>query len=486
MTKVIKGGTVVTADRTWQADVLIEGEKIVEIGQNLKGDEVVDATDAYVIPGGIDPHTHLEMPFMGTTAAETFESGTFAAASGGTTMLVDFVLPGADGSLISALKEWDRKSAPQICADISYHMAITSWNEGVFDEMAEVVKRGVNTFKHFMAYKGALMVEDDEMFASFQRCAALGALPLVHAENGDVVAALQEKYMAEGLTGPEGHAYSRPPEVEGEAANRAIMIADTAGVPLYIVHVSCEQAHEAIRRARQKGMRVFGEPLIQHLTLDEGEYFNQDWDYAARRVMSPPFRDKVHQDSLWAGLAAGSLQVVATDHAAFTTEQKRMGLEGFPLIPNGTGGLEDRLAVLWTRGVETGRLTPNEFVAVTSSNIAKILNVYPLKGAIVEGADADICVWDPKISKTISATSQKSIIDYNVFEGFEVTAQARYTLSRGEVIWADGQNSQPRPGRGRFVPRPAFPAVNKALSRWKELTAPRQVMRDPTNIPSGV
>lgn len=486
MTKVIKGGTIVTADRTWRADVLIEGEKIAAIGQNLKGDETVDATDAYVIPGGIDPHTHLEMPFMGTTAAETFESGTFAAASGGTTMLVDFVLPGEDGSLISALKEWDRKSAPQICADISYHMAITGWDERVFDEMEEVVKRGVNTFKHFMAYKGALMVEDDEMFASFQRCASLGALPLVHAENGDVVAALQEKYMAEGLTGPEGHAYSRPPEVEGEAANRAIMIADTAGVPLYIVHVSCEQAHEAIRRARQKGMRVFGEPLIQHLTLDEGEYFNQDWDYAARRVMSPPFRDKVHQDSLWAGLAAGSLQVVATDHAAFTTEQKRMGLKGFPLIPNGTGGLEDRLAVLWTRGVETGRLTPNEFVAVTSSNIAKILNVYPLKGAIVEGADADICVWDPKISKTISATSQKSIIDYNVFEGFEVTAQARYTLSRGEVIWADGQNSQPRPGRGRFVPRPAFPAVNRALSRWKELTAPRKVQRDPLNIPSGV
>ncbi|MHA1529294.1 MAG: dihydropyrimidinase [Alphaproteobacteria bacterium] len=486
MTKVIKGGTIVTADRTWQADVLIEGEKIAEIGQNLKGDETVDATDAYVIPGGIDPHTHLEMPFMGTTAAETFESGTFAAASGGTTMLVDFVLPGADGSLISALKEWDRKSAPQICSDISYHMAITGWDERVFDEMADVVKRGVNTFKHFMAYKGALMVEDDEMFASFQRCAALGALPLVHAENGDVVAALQEKYMAEGLTGPEGHAYSRPPEVEGEATNRAIMIADTAGVPLYVVHTSCEQSHEAIRRARQKGMRVYGEPLIQHLTLDEGEYFNQDWDYAARRVMSPPFRNKMHQDSLWAGLAAGSLQVVATDHAAFSTEQKRMGLEGFPMIPNGTGGLEDRLAVLWTRGVETGRLTMNEFVAVTSSNIAKILNVYPLKGAIVEGADADICVWDPGLSKTISAASQKSIIDYNVFEGFEVSAQARYTLSRGEVIWADGQNSQPRPGRGRFVPRPAFPAVNRALSRWKELTAPRKVMRDPMNIPSGV
>ena len=334
-------------------------------------------------------------------------------------------------------------------------MAITGWNERIWREMDAVVKRGVNTFKHFMAYKGALMVEDDEMFASFKRCAELGALPLVHAENGDIVAALQEKYMAEGLTGPEGHAYSRPPEVEGEAANRAIMIADAAGVPLYIVHVSCEQAHEAIRRARQKGMRVYGEPLIQHLTLDESEYFHKDWDYAARRVMSPPFRDKSHQDSLWAGLAAGSLQVVATDHAAFTTEQKRMGLKGFPSIPNGTGGLEERLAVLWTKGVETGRLTPNEFVAVTSTNIAQILNVYPRKGAIVEGADADIVVWDPKLSKTVSASTQKSIIDYNVFEGMRVTAQARYTLSRGDVVWADGRNSQPQPGRGKFVPRPA-------------------------------
>ncbi|MEM9059877.1 MAG: dihydropyrimidinase [Pseudomonadota bacterium] len=486
MTKVIKGGTVVTADRTWEADVLIEDEKIAAIGENLQGDETIDASDAYVIPGGIDPHTHLEMPFMGTTAAETFESGTWAAATGGTTMLVDFCLPGEDGSLLTAIDSWDAKSKDQICTDISYHMAIVDWNEQIHAEMAEVVKRGVNTFKHFMAYKGALMVQDDEMFASFQRCAALGAMPLVHAENGDVVAALQEKYMAEGMTGPEGHAFSRPPEVEGEAANRAIMIADAAGVPLYIVHVSCEQAHEAIRRARQKGMRVYGEPLIQHLTLDESEYFDKDWDYAARRVMSPPFRGKEHQDGLWAGLAAGSLQVVATDHAAFTTDQKRMGLAGFPMIPNGTGGLEDRMPVLWTKGVETGRLTPNEFVACTATNIAKILNIYPKKGAIVEGADADVVVWDPKISKTISATTQKSIIDYNVFEGIEVTAQARYTLSRGEVIWEHGKNSQPRPGRGRFVKRPAFPAVNEALARWKELTAPRKVQRDPTNIPSGV
>ncbi len=486
MSKVIKNGTIVTADRTWAADVLIEGETIRAIGPDLRGDETIDAEGAYVMPGGIDPHTHLEMPFMGTTAAETFTSGTFAAASGGTTMLVDFVLPGADGSILKAMDDWDRKSAPQICVDIGYHVAICGWTEALHGEMAEAVQRGVNTFKHFMAYKGALMVDDDEMFASFRRCAELGALPLVHAENGDIVAELQKKYMDLGVTGPEGHAYSRPPEVEGEAANRAIMIADAANVPVYIVHVSCEQAHEAIRRARAKGMRVYGEPLVQHLVLDESEYQDKDWDYAARRVMSPPFRSKAHQDGLWAGLQSGSLQVVATDHCAFTTEQKRMGLKGFPMIPNGTGGLEDRLSVLWTHGVETGRLTLNEFVAVTSTNIAKILNIYPRKGAIVEGADADIVVWDPGLGKTITAASQKSIIDYNVFEGQNVTGLPRYTLSRGDVVWAEGQNSQPLPGRGKFIPRPAFPAPNVALSTWKALTAPRGVQRDPTNIPSGV
>ena len=486
MSKVIKNGTVCTADRAWKADVLIEGEVIRQIGENLTGDEYIDAEGAYVIPGGIDPHTHLEMPFMGTTAAETFETGTWAAAAGGTTMVVDFCLPGEDGSIKNAINEWHRKSAPQICSDVGYHMAITGWDENVFNEMEDAVKMGVNSFKHFMAYKGALMIEDDEMFASFKRCRELGALPMVHAENGNLVADLQADMLAKGITGPEGHAYSRPPEFEGEAANRAITIADAAGVPLYIVHVSCEQSHEAIRRARQKGMRVYGEPLIQFLTLDESEYFTGDWMHSARRVMSPPFRNKEHQASLWAGLQSGSLQVVATDHAAFNSAQKLMGKDNFCLIPNGSNGLEERLAVLWTEGVETGRLTPSEFVAATSTNIAKILNIYPKKGALVEGADADIVVWDPKISKTISASNHHSILDYNVLEGFEVRAQSRFTLSRGDVIWAWGQNSQPQPGRGRFGPRPAFPSANLALSKWKELTSPKMIKRDPMNIPAGI
>ncbi|MCA0054979.1 dihydropyrimidinase [Mesorhizobium sp. B261B1A] len=480
MTKVIRNGTIVTADRTWKADVLMQHGKIVAIGSDLHGDHEFDATGCYVMPGGIDPHTHLEMPFMGTYSADDFESGTRAALAGGTTMVVDFCLPSPQQSLLEALQMWDNKTSKASC-DYSFHMAITWWGKQVFDEMATVVDKGITSFKHFMAYKGALMVDDDEMYASFQRCAALGALPLVHAENGDVVAALSQKLLAAGNNGPEGHAYSRPPEVEGEATNRAIMIADMAGVPLYVVHVSCEQAHEAIRRARQKGMRVFGEPLIQHLTLDESEYFDKDWDHAARRVMSPPFRNKLHQDSLWAGLQAGSLQVVATDHCAFTTDQKRFGVGNFTKIPNGTGGLEDRMPVLWTRGVNTGRLTMNEFVAVTSTNIAKILNMYPKKGAIVEGADADIIVWDPKRKKTISSKKQQSVIDYNVFEGVEVTGLPRFVFSRGELSIEETE-VKAKPGHGQFVGREPNAAVNRALSTWKEITAPRKVER--TGIPA--
>ncbi|WP_439139227.1 dihydropyrimidinase [Roseicyclus sp.] len=476
MSTVIKGGTIVTADLSYAADLRITAGKITEIGPDLKGDTVLDAAGCYVMPGGIDPHTHLEMPFMGTYSADDFESGTRAALSGGTTMVIDFALPSPGQGLLDALKMWDNKAGRANC-DYSYHMAVTWWGEQVFDEMKAVINdRGINTFKHFMAYKGALMVNDDELFASFNRLAELGGIAMVHAENGDVVAELTAKLLAEGNTGPEAHAYSRPAQVEGEATNRAIMIADMAGVPLYVVHVSSEDAHEAIRRARSLGKRVWGEPLIQHLTLDESEYFHPDWDHAARRVMSPPFRNKKHQDSLWAGLMSGSLSVVATDHCAFTTEQKRYGVGDFSKIPNGTGGLEDRMPMLWTHGVATGRLTPNEFVAITSTNIAKILNCYPKKGAILVGADADIVVWDPTKEKTIAAKTQQSAIDYNVFEGHKVKGLPRFTLTRGHVAVHDGE-IRTQEGHGQFVKRPGNGTVNRALSTWKELTAPRPVER---------
>ncbi len=481
MSTVIKNGTVVTHDMSFEADVLIEGETIAAIGKNLSGDETLDASGCYVMPGGIDPHVHLEMPFMGTYSTDDFDTGTRAALAGGTTMVVDFCLPQPGQGLLDAIQMWDNKSTRAHC-DFSFHMAVTWWGEQVFNEMKTVVEeRGINTFKHFMAYKGALMVNDDEMYASFQRLAELGGIAMVHAENGDVVAELSAKLLAEGNTGPEAHAYSRPSQVEGEATNRAIMIADMAGVPLYVVHTSCEESHEAIRRARQQGKRVWGEPLIQHLTLDESEYFDKDWDHSARRVMSPPFRNKKHQESLWHGLQAGSLSVVATDHCAFSTDQKRYGVGDFTKIPNGTGGVEDRIPLLWTQGVATGRLTPEEFVAVTSTNIAKILNCYPKKGAIREGSDADILVLDPEKEKTITAATQASAIDYNVFEGMQVKGLPRYVLTRGQLAVNDGK-LQSEPGHGKFVKREANGAVNKALSSWKELTAPRPVER--TGIPA--
>ncbi len=479
MTTLIRGGTVVNHDHTRRADVLVEGEQIVAIGTGLNvpgGTELVDAGGCYVLPGGIDPHTHLEMPFMGTTSADDFESGTLAALSGGTTMVVDFCLPGPNQSMLAAYQDWRHRSE-KAAGDYGFHMAVTSWNKDRHDEMETVVKTyGINTFKHFMAYKGALMINDDEMYNSFARCANLGALPLVHAENGDVVARLQAQLMGKGVTGPEGHAYSRPPEVEGEATNRAIMIADMAGSQLYVVHTSCRQSHEAIARARAAGKRVYGEPLIQHLVLDDTEYQHKDWDYAARRVMSPPFRSKDHQASLWAGLQSGSLQVVATDHCAFTSAQKRMGLGDFTKIPNGTGGLEDRMPVLWNAGVNTGRLTMEEFVAATSANIARILNVFPKKGAVAVGSDADIVVWDPAATKTISAARQKSRIDYNVFEGYQCHGLPRATLNRGRIAMLDG-DLRAKAGDGKYIERPAFPAVHVAQATWKELTSPKGVER---------
>jgi dihydropyrimidinase len=475
-TTLIRGGTVVNHDHSVRADVLIEDGKIIAIGQNLSGDSIVDAGGCYVMPGGIDPHTHMDMPFMGTTTADDFESGTMAGLAGGTTMTVDFCLPAPGESMLKAYQAWRHKSE-KAAADYSFHMAVTQWSPMIHDEMETVVKTyGINSFKHFMAYKGALMVNDDEMYNSFKRCAELGALPLVHAENGDVVARMQADLLARGITGPEGHSYSRPPEVEGEAANRAIMIADMAGCPLYIVHTSCEQTHEAIRRARQAGKRVYGEPLIQHLMLDDSEYQNKDWDHAAARVMSPPFRNKLHQDSLWAGLQSGSLSVVATDHATFTLAQKRFGAKNFTQIPNGTGGLEDRMPVLWTAGVNTGRLTREEFVAVTSTNIARILNMYPRKGAVMVGSDADVVVWDPAATKKISAAKQISRIDYNVFEGFECKGAPKTVISRGKIAWEQG-DMRAKAGDGNFIPRKPNAPVNQANAIWKGVTQPRGVSR---------
>ncbi len=478
MSLLIRGGTVVNADRSFRADVFCEDGVVRAVGEGLEapaGAEVVDAGGAYVMPGGIDPHTHMQMPFMGTVACEDFESGTASALAGGTTMIIDFCLPSPQQSLTDALDQWQEWGKKSV-ADYAFHVAVTWWSERVEQQMAECVDRGVNSFKHFMAYKGALMVDDEILFKSFSRCRDLGALPLVHAENGDAVYLLQQQLLNQGITGPEGHALSRPPHVEAEAANRAIMIAQTVGVPLYVVHTSCREAHEAIKRARESGLRVYGEPLAQHLVLDDGVYSSPDWALAASRVMSPPFRSKEHQKSLWDGLVSGSLQVVATDHCAFTVEQKKMGIDNFTMIPNGTGGVEERMKVVWTAGVNTGRLTPNEFVAVTSTNCAKIHNLYPKKGAVLVGADADLVVWDPKATATINQKAHHSKMDVNVFEGMAVMGLPAVTVSQGKVVWKNGK-LDPRRGAGRNVPRPPHADYFQAQDRVNELSRPHGIKR---------
>lgn len=479
MSLLIKGGTVVTADDEFRADVYCENGKIIAVGENLDvpgGAEVVDAGGQYVMPGGIDPHTHMQLPFMGTVASEDFYSGTAAAMAGGTTMIIDFVIPSPQQRLMEAYETW-RGWAQKASADYSFHVAVTWWDETVHEDMGTLVRdHGVNSFKHFMAYKNAIMADDEILYNSFSRALELGAIPTVHAENGELVFQLQKKLIAEGITGPEGHPLSRPPEAEGEAANRAIRLAQVIGTPLYVVHVSAIQALEEITRARGEGYRVFGEVLAGHLMIDDSVYRHEDWDVAAAHVMSPPFRAKEHQAALWKGLQSGNLQTTATDHCCFCADQKAMGRDDFSKIPNGTGGVEDRMAVLWSQGVGKGRLTPSEFVAVTSANAAKIFNIYPRKGSVAVGADADIVVWDPAATKTISAKTHHQKVDYNIFEGMEVTGLPSHTISQGKVTYKEG-DLRAVEGAGNYVNRPNFAPYYAAMEKRNELNKPTAVKR---------
>jgi len=468
---LIRGGTVVTAEGQGAADVLVDGETIAAVGPGLEapaGARVIDAGGAFVMPGGIDPHTHMELPFMGTTASEDFYTGTCAAMAGGTTTIIDFVIPNPKQSFMDAFHTW-RGWAEKAAGDYAFHVAVTWWDDSVHRDMGVLAhEHGVQSFKHFMAYKNAIMCDDETLVRSFARCRELGAIATVHAENGELVFQLQADVHRAGVAGPEGHPLSRPPEVEGEAANRAIRIAEVLGVPVYLVHTSCVDALEAVTRARLEGQRVFAECLAGHLLIDDSVYRNPDWRFAAHHVMSPPFRPKEHQDALWRGLQAGMIQTTATDHCCFMTAQKAMGREDFRKIPNGTGGVEDRMAVLWDRGVGTGRLTPSEFVRVTSTNAAQIFNLYPKKGAITPGADADLVVWDPAGTRTISAATHHQNIDFNIFEGMTVTGVPAITLSRGTVVWEGGQVHAER-GRGRYLPRPCFPAYWSAQMKKNAL-----------------
>ena len=479
MTVLIQGGTVVTADRTWRADVLCQDGIITHIEKDIEppsGARIIDAGGQYVMPGGIDPHTHMQLPFMGTVASEDFYTGTAAGLAGGTTMIIDFVIPNPQQNIMEAYQTW-RGWAEKAVADYSFHVAITWWDDSVEKDMESLVRdHGVNSFKHFMAYKGAIMADDEVLVNSFSKSLELGAIPTVHAENGELVYRLQQEIYDRGIRGPEGHPLSRPPQVEGEAANRAIRIAEVLQVPLYVVHVSARQALEAITRARTEGQRVFGEVLAGHLLIDDSVYRDPDFEKAAAHVMSPPFRSKDHQDALWRGLQSGNLQTTATDHCCFCAPQKAAGKEDFRLIPNGTAGIENRMEVLWHHGVRTGRLTMNEFVAVTSTNAAQIFNVYPRKGSITVGADADIVVWDPEASKTISAKTHHQNIDANIFEGMTVTGCASHTLSHGIVCYANGELTVER-GAGRYVNRPPFANYFDALKLQAQRNEPTAVER---------
>lgn len=479
MAILIKGGTVVTADHSFRADVLTEADKIVAVGENLEasgGAEVIDAGGAYVLPGGIDPHTHMELPFMGTVASEDFFSGTTAGMVGGTTMIIDFVIPSPQQDIMEAYHTW-RGWAEKAAGDYSFHVAITWWDETVKEAMGTLTRdHGVNSFKHFMAYKGAIMCDDEVLVNSFTRARELGAICTVHAENGELVFHLQNEILKSGITGPEGHPLSRPPEVEGEAANRAIRVAQVLDVPLYIVHNSCIESLQAITRARNEGQRVFGEVLAGHLLVNDEVYRDPDWDTAAAHVMSPPFRPKEHQEALWRGLQAGMLQTTATDHCCFCAPQKRMGHNNFTQIPNGTGGVEDRMHVLWHHGVNSGRLTMNEFVAITSTNAAKIFNIYPRKGSISVGADADIAIWDPEKERTISKDTHHQNVDFNIFEGMTVKGINTVTISQGKVVYQDGDVRTER-GVGRYVDRPTFAPYYDAVNRQRAAHAPTAVNR---------
>jgi dihydropyrimidinase len=458
MTVLIRGGTVVTAESRFRADVLCADGLIRAVGPGLEapvGATVIDAGGQLVMPGGIDPHTHMQLPVMDTVSSDDFETGTAAALAGGTTMIMDFVVPDPGTGMMDAFRQW-REWAEKSVADYSFHVSVTWWDDSVAADMESLVREhGVNSFKHYMAYKGAIMADDTVLFRSFTKARELGALVTCHAENGDLVWLLQQQVFDDGVTGPEGHPLSRPPAVEGEAANRAIRIAEVVGVPVYIVHNSCRQSLEAIARARGEGQRVYGEVLAGHLVIDDSVYRSPDFESAAAHVMSPPFRAPEHQQALWQGLQDGHLQTTATDHCCFCNDQKATGRGDFRKIPNGTAGVENRMEVLWHHGVNSGRLTPSQFVALTSANAAKIFNIHPRKGSISKGADADIVVWDPEATKTISASTHHQNVDFNVFEGMTVKGCASHTVSRGRVVYADGRLDTER-GAGRYVERPPF------------------------------
>jgi len=451
---LVRGGEIITSMDRLRGDVYCEDGVIRAIGAKLDapaGAEMIDASGQFVFPGGLDPHVHMELPFMGTVSADDFESGTAAGICGGVTCIIDFCIPSQKQSLLEALKLWDEK-AKKAVADYSYHMAITWFSEQVEKEMQAVKERGINSFKHFMAYKGALMLDDDGLYRSFCRIKELGGIATIHAENGDVVWNLQQKLIREGKTGPEYHAVSRPPEVEGEATNRAIRIAEVVGIPVYIVHMTCKAALDAVIAARLRGQRgVYAESLINHLLLDDSVYQKPNFE-AAAYVMSPPFRPKGNPEALWDGIKAGMIQTTGTDHCPFNMSQKAMGKDNFTMIPNGCAAIEDRMSLLWHHGVGTGRIGEQQFVSLFTTNACRIFGLYPRKGTIAVGSDADLVIFDPTKTRVISAKTHHQKVDRSIFEGFEVKGVPTHVIANGKLVYKDGDLRVER-GAGRFIPR---------------------------------
>ncbi len=453
MSILIKNGKVVTASESYMADIFVENEQIVAIGKDLKydADTTIDASNKLVFPGGIDPHVHLDMPFMGTYSSDDYETGTRAALHGGTTMVIDFILQTQGDTLHNALKTWQKKSQGKAIGDYSYHMAVTDFNDDVAKEVVQMIEdEGISSFKTFMAYKGALMIDDGQMVQLMKVVKKHGGLVTVHATNGDMIDSLIAKNKSEGNLSPLYHYLSQPEVTEAEASGRFADMLEYTGCPGYIVHMTCEGALNAIRKATQRNQKVFVETCTQYLMLDASLY-EKDFE-GAKWVMSPPLREKKDQTALWSGINQGLVQVVGTDHCPFMWEQKKMGVDDFSKIPNGHPAIEHRMEFLYSEGVKQGKISLTKYVELTSTNAAKIFGMYPRKGTIAIGSDADLVIFDPKKKHTISVDTHHMNCDYSAYEGQEVTGKTETVILRGDIAIENGE-CKLKAGFGQFIPR---------------------------------
>jgi dihydropyrimidinase len=456
-TTLIQNGTIVNADSTVNADLLIEGAAIKEIRAGIpasSADTVVDARGLLLLPGGIDAHTHLDMPFGGSQSADDFLTGTRAAAIGGTTTIVDFAIQARGTKMRDALDTWWKKAEGKACIDYGLHMIVTDLGDAGLEDMDDLVREGVASFKLFMAYPNVLMVDDATIFKALRQTAKNGALICMHAENGSVIDVIVQQALAEGKTAPIYHALTRPTKAEAEAVHRSIAMAEMAGVPVYIVHLSSEDALNQVREARDRGLPAFAETCPQYLLLSIEDVADKGWE-GAKYVFTPPLRERKNQPKLWEGLRRDNLQVVSTDHCPFCFEdQKALGKDDFTKIPNGGPGIENRLQLLHHHGVGKGNFSINRFVELVSTAPARIFGMYPKKGVLAAGSDADVVLWDAKEELTISAATHHMRVDYSMFEGFQVRGNARDVYSRGELIVSGGRFIG-KPGRGNYLRREA-------------------------------